>query len=786
MLKSTRLVAWLFCFSLVLAGIKPLAASPGAVPAALPTTQVAVHPRLWLTPASLAVYRSWATDANPLYTDALLPTAEQAKLDMDAGLIAAGDLGSNAYEDYPTENYALLFAFMYLLHPDPAQQADYGQRARTLLLQVMTEAAKGAASGEPFRDPAFSINDRSRWYGVSFPLAVDWLYPLLTPEDKALIRTVFLRWQAELTVADTTTYNHPEPLGVYNDPVLLANVDAVRWSGNNYYTAHLRNMGMMALALDPADDPDGALGSYLEQATGAWLYVQDALLRTEAAGGLGTEGFEYSPQSLGYTAQLLLALHTAGVTDTARYGEQIRFDSNPFWDDTFPAYFNSLSPATVYNPDYDGEVYQPAWYGSGQDYLNPDFIQLFGVIGIYDDLTGNVDRLNAARWLQKHTPAGGAALFLDRSNDASEFYKLILYFLLYDPTAPEPTDPRPLVPTTWYAPGMRRLLARTDWTAQAAWLTYNLSWDRVDHQTAGGNGIEFYRQGEWLTKIRVGYDLDYLTSENLNTLTVQNDPVDRDDYRLMIQQRGSQWLYSANDPTPPVYSEGAGYLYVTGDATPLYNTAYEELSGVTHVSRAVVWLKPDTLVVYDRATTTAEPRPKTFVLNLPAAGVINANQMTMTTPGGQQFTVTSLLPAAATLTVSELADEASSPPAHYEIIRYRLVVDAGGAADTRFLHVLQGSDEPLTTAPTLTACPDHDVAVVGTIAVLFPRVVDGVTGQVATFTCALPAGLDQVVITGLAPAAGYEATLEAAADGTLLQVSAGGSLLTDAAGVLIR
>ena len=37
-----------------------------------------------------------------------------------------------------------------------------------------------------------------------------------------------------------------------NDPALLANRTAVRWAGNNYFTSHIRNVGLMALALDPA------------------------------------------------------------------------------------------------------------------------------------------------------------------------------------------------------------------------------------------------------------------------------------------------------------------------------------------------------------------------------------------------------------------------------------------------------------------------------------------------------------------------------------------------------
>jgi hypothetical protein len=298
-------------------------------------------------------------------------------------------------------------------------------------------------------------------------------------------------------------------------------------------------MGLMALALDPADDPDGALHAYLDNATGAWLYVMDYLTRTDVAGGMSAEGFEYGPQTFGYMAQFLLALYTAGEANPAVRGQQVTFDGKPFWDDSVTAYLHSLSPVTGQH-EWRGSIYLPAWYGSGQEYYMPDPIEAFGTLGVYDALTGNTNRLNALRWIEMNTTPGGADGISERM-DSEELHIPILYFLLFDPTAPAPTDPRISLPTTYYAPGMRRLLARTDWTENATWFVYANSWNQVDHQSGNANSIEFYRNGEWLTKVRVGYDLDYQTSENYNTLAVQNTlPEHHDDYRYMTWERGSQ------------------------------------------------------------------------------------------------------------------------------------------------------------------------------------------------------------------------------------------------------
>ena len=80
-----------------------------------------------------------------------------------------GDDGGVAWAEYPTENDAQFFAFLSLVHPDEAARADYAERARTLLMYAIDEAAKGPAEGEPFRDPYFSVFDRSRWWGAGFP-----------------------------------------------------------------------------------------------------------------------------------------------------------------------------------------------------------------------------------------------------------------------------------------------------------------------------------------------------------------------------------------------------------------------------------------------------------------------------------------------------------------------------------------------------------------------------------------------------------------------------------------
>lgn len=766
--------------------------APQGPPAAEPVTG---HPRLWLTAAELPRLRGWATDTNPLWKGGLLVLAEKLTADMDAGHVPGGDGGGTDWEEYPTENYAEFFAFLSLLHPDQAAREGYARRARTLLMHAITEAAKGPAAEQPFRDPAFATFNRARWWGEGFALTVDWIYPALTAEDKATIRQVFLRWVNENLHAATTDHNHPEPIGLVNDRALVANRVALRWAGNNYFAAHMRNIGLMALAVDPADDPGGELTGAVKDATGAWLYMVDHLLRTDARGGLPTEGFEYSPQQLAYVVQFLLALRTAGQDDPARWGPQVVLADDPFWDELIPAYLHSLSPVTVLVPEYEflGPVYQPAWYGDGQNYWAPDFIALFGALGRYDALTGNARRLSVLRWIQTHLAPGGAEQMVPRRVAAAEdYHDAILYFLLFDPTTPAPADPHPGVSLVHFSPGIGRLLVRTGWEAEATWFTYALGWIMVDHQHCDGNQFEFYRRGEWLTKERTGYGFNIGCSDYHNTLALENDRPDHDapdDYRHIQWQRGSQWWGEpAGDPEILAMSVVPGYVYALGDATRLYNSDDENATDILHASRSILWLRPDHIVVYDRAASRTAGRFKRFWLNLPTAATVAGEVTTMTTVKGQKLVVTTLLPTDAAIR-SEPAEPLAEngEPADGEPMRFRLRVEApGGPRETRFLHVLQGADagapvDPVALVESRGGTPFAGAVVKGT-AVLFP--VD-VGAEVGELTYAVPAGTVRHLVTGLTPGGGFDIAKRAGRGELAVTIRRGATQRADASGVLV-
>ncbi|WP_110518808.1 hypothetical protein [Herpetosiphon llansteffanensis] len=773
---------------------------PDATKTSLPVVMTGdpnAHPRLWLTQADLPRLRAWASDSNPLYRDGLKLVAEEAKITMDAGDVPTRDCGSTEYEEFPTEMYAELFAFMSLIDQNEAARADYAQRARTLLLYIINIAAQGPAENDdylcpetqstgypPFRSPRFFTEDsnRARWHGEAFPLVVDWIYPVLSASDKAAIRGVFLRWSDEIV---QRAYHHPEPIGLINDPSLIANTEQVRWSGNNYFVAHMRNLGMMALAFDANDDPNNQLRNYLDNATGAWLYIFDHLTRTDSKGGLLPEGFEYSPQTASYAIQFLLALQTAGK-DTC--GQHCKLSGNPFWDDFVTSYLHSLSSNPTNDPNH-GLVYQPAWYGDAQSYHLVDFINAFGSLGMYDQRTGNAARLAKVRWIETVTPPGGAEGLIDRVGNPNDFRDAIIYFMLFDPNAAAASDPRPSMALDFYAEGMHKIFSRSSWADDAGWFNFSLSWNFIDHQQADGNHFEWYRKGEWLTKARTGYaDIaeGIASSEFRNLIALENDQPDRDpsDWRIDLWRRGSQWnLVPTGDPNLVAHSLDSRFVYALGDATNLYNSENEATTDITHASRSIVWLKPDAIVTYDRGSSQTANRFKRWWLQLPTPATINANRATMTTAGGQNLNITSLLPANATLTAVNTSDQqVENTAASDDPMTVRLRIDApGNPQDVRFLQVLQATNSGVTPANVslIEATSGNYVgAQIGSQLVLFPINIDQ---TFATIEYSTPSVANLQLITGLQPNTGY--TVQR--NGNSVSISQGGAQMSDSGGVLV-
>lgn len=794
---------------------------------------VGTHPRLWFTQADLPRLRGWAVAGNPIYT-ALKTALTSANNTYTTKFYPGGQANPNWPDDggvtwpaYATEAYAEFFAFNSLIDPNPANRILYAQRARNLLMYIIDAAILGPALGVPFRDPYFANKDRMNAWGETYALTVDWIYdakdannnPILTAEDKTKIRTVFMRWCSE----QLNAYNHPTPIGIMNDKQLLTDRHAL----NNYYSGHSRSLIMLSLALDPSDDPvldpvlpEDALGnslrSYLFNATGAWLYQQYSQYElasivandygispnypdlSNGSGGLSVESSLYGG-SIGAVSGGLLALKTAGWSNPAVVGPQAKLITSDYWKRYMNGMMHSAAPVGKVNQGaaWMGPIYPLACYGESiRTWSTPNLIHAMGTTGLLAEILGDQNQLDKARWYARNIIEGSAEKLTSRvsgiwGNNAASHS--ILYYLLLNPSGSNPADPRPTIATTFVDPARPRVLARTDWSANATWFDWQCPWITLDHQLGDANQFELYRKGEWLIKERSGYGNDQLayTSEFHNTLALQNDvPANLAWFETVTSQRGGQWILGQNAGDPSsITSVGSNFVYATGDATSLYNrpqsSPANSATDILYAVRSIVWLKPDHVIVYDRAKSKTANRFKRFFLQFTAAPVISGKNATVSTPGGQKLYLSNLLPAGSVLTTSVSEDfnaVSALDPTHDEI----KIEDTSNPTDVRFLNVIQGADGGTAKdVPTLVQSTDGTLfegAVVKNLAVMFPNL----WGAPFTFTTyTIPGTVNGQIVTGLTPNASYNVSTTPNGSNVSVTITPGGQLMADAGGVLL-
>jgi hypothetical protein len=827
------------------AGITATYFTPPPVP-----QPVTTHPRLWLTVNDVPKLQQWATLNNPVYKNGMQPVLANAVHAYQTQFFPNGVANPNypdpgdtqGYQGLLTEEYGLILAFNSLVDQSAVARAQYAQEARNMLMYAMNLAALGHASGLPFRDPMFMVYNRGNGSGEEWPLVVDWIYnatdingvPLLTPADKLTIRNVFLMWANDCLNAATTGGDHPSPTLVTNNMSLLPGGKAYRMAANNYYLGHSRLLTLMALAIDPVDDPainaalpasniGNSLRSFITDATGAWLYQEFAMFGEPQAiatafnlqntaglgmsnGGLPPEGMLYG-HSFAYLLGELLALQTAGFNDPALSGPQIGLIGSPVWDRFVKGFLSSLTNQPQVAPGfaYLGPVYQFSSYGDVlRIWTTPDYLDPFALLALLEQQNGQSTHQSAARWLGHDALEGGAANFYKRMTNPYSFSQTVLYFLLFDPSAAPAADPRPGYSTTFLDKSQSRLVARTDWGASASVFDFRSSWNSINHQQNDAGMFSLSRKGEWLTKQISNYDSNGFGQSSFfhNTLALQNtcqcpsgQPTNLQWWEQGEWTTGSQFALgqSAGDPTAMV-STGTGYAYGFTDMTNLYNrpqqwTPQDAAVSITHASRSILWFGTDFIAVYDRATSAAAGLFKRFNMSFVTAPTItptvNGSIAREVMPSGQQLFVQTLGTFAPTVTVQNGANLVSFVAWMNTTQFIMSVEDPSKPADVRFLHVVQGADAGASMVPATRvqsfSGTAFDGAIVGNTAVFF------VTDMKAVFvgtTLSVPTGTT-VYVTGLTPNATYQVTTQAdPANTTIIVMPSAIGVTADVAGVL--
>ena len=669
------------------------------------------HPRLWVREQDLPRLRAWARKDNPVWSEGLAVRLADARAKYDKD--GFGKLSACAETEPYCEAFAALFAFGSLVDPDEAERKRDAARGRKLLMDEM-QRIDAKKLGDPLADPRIAVFNRSRWSGEAFGLAVDWLYPVLSKDDRALVRRVFLRWAEELLVATTTDHNHPEPVGLLADPKLYENKSARRYALNNYYAGHARNLALMSLSFDPADDPEEpsakrtypSLRGYRDNVRKAWWFVARRALENDARGGALPEGPQYGAQMLAYYAQMSLAFATAG--EPANPDHPMDLGHGTFFRDALPAYLHFVTPGTAKHEDWLGPMHESASVGDAQRFGLGDQVYLWAVWGLEAALRGDRARLEAARWVIRNLPSPDEKDYLRRVKGDDYPRNAMLHFLVTDPDAAPARDPRGSMPRLLRAEGLGWVLARTDWSDRATWFGAHAGWASIDHQHGDGGDFFFYRRGEWVTKERAGYGGPFECTDQHNGVAIENAAPERNEgQRRLYHERGSQWVLSHDEDARTVgFSGSAGtgksdgklpyIVHVAYDTTGLYNSSYEHVNDVEHASRGITWVtEGDAIVVVDRVHTKVDGRFRRVFFQWPVVPKVQGAVATGTTPGGQPFRLETFAPSKATLTASAYVAGGNwdEKPAEWEPMKGTLRIEpATPSRTTVFLNVLTVAD----------------------------------------------------------------------------------------------
>ncbi len=252
----------------------------------------------------------------------------------------------------------------------------------------------------------------------------------------------------------------------------------------------------------------------------------------------------------------------------------------------------------------------------------------------------------------------------------TEEFMYVYDFLLATDVAPTSLDG---LGTTYYAPGTGQFYSRSGWDTHATWINMNAGPYTESHAHQDQGALIIYKDGY------LAYDPVIDSHSGL--------PQDVDDHgTLRVVKNGkpvAQQLGQAS--TLLALHAGAGYVHIAADLTAL------EGSDATQLQREVVYLLPDTVVIYDRATTPAADQ-QVWSLAFPATPTISAATTTVTA-SGHTLAIQRLNPAAATATVYDYTMDSDFSNG------FRLDETMAGG-DNRWLHVatIDGSATQITSS----------------------------------------------------------------------------------------
>ena len=226
--------------------------------------------------------------------------------------------------------------------------------------------------------------------------------------------------------------------------------------------------------------------------------------------------------------------------------------------------------------------------------------------------------------------------------------------------------------TTYYAPGIGELYTRSGWDSHATWFNLIAGPYTQSHAHQDQGSLLLYKDG-WLA-----YDTVIDSHSGL--------PQETTNHSLVRIDSGGSPITQVPSTTSQLVAlhKGTGWVYASSDLLPAYNGK----AGITKDQREIVYLLPDTVIVYDRVATGAGTQ-QTWQLATPASPAISG--ATATINAAHALHIQRFAPAGATSSVHNMTSTSSDFNSGYRLDE----TIAGG--DQRYLHVLS-IDSAVTSA----------------------------------------------------------------------------------------
>jgi len=723
------------------------------------------HPRIWLTPESVATLRQRAANNDPAWKnlrDECDSLATQG-VQFPDGTGPSNNVISGVWEYVYYFDPAVSLALCYQVAKtvDPARAASYGAKEREILLALSDPVHHGV----PTTDSGYSI----RFYVPALALGYDWIYELLTPAERAQVFFEINRW--------------------------IASYEAVGFGRNfpqgNYFAGYYFAKAVGTLATE-GDNPnfDAMWSDWLNRVH--YGMVQPYYTQWLSGGG-APDGWGYGRLETINMIRPLAAAFTAKGLDLIH-------------DPVKPVVFadNHVNWITQFTWPNLKTVNDRGLYYEDDNPFSTDVNWAVEYDGLLHFAHGN----NSARMQQftsdLRTVSGGGA-------DTNW-----VEFLYWDPAAPKAAYNTDL---SYRSGGDGQVAMRSAWTSDAVWGAFQSG----PYTGLPDSSEEFFDEGSLVVQRgAVQFVVNATgaiitnspgTSDATNALwqqmynemfTTQTDGVadGRRLFNIYYAKRSSGFF--AQDTAGPGetnttlsrFEEGGNYVLMRGTGLA---GMYDDTSPITSWTRNVAYLRPQLFVVYDRTSvdnTNVDDWMAWHVASQP-------RETTGAVPGTHQFDVldtraayggnlyrgrvTTVLPAGHNVGIVDVFGAG-------KVQRMEVRAHAGGAASTTWLTVLDasGSASAAGTAAPLSSAAGNVLAgdVEGTIivsdagnsAVLFSRSGSTIAGPVSIV---IPAANTQCLIADLAPNSAYTVTTVPSADGNMtLQVVTGGNLTTTANGTL--